>query len=59
MINVGANGTFIDGKRVEQTKAIDGMIFCLANADPKILININLKSESNQARSDSDRKRIT
>lgn len=56
VINVGANGTFIDGKRFEQTKAVDGMIFCLASAGPKILINLNLKSESNQARSDLDRQ---
>lgn len=57
VINVGANGTYIDGNRVEQTKAIDGMIFCLASSGPKILIN--LKSESNEARSDSGQQMRT
>ena len=59
VINVGANGTYIDGKRVEQTKAMDGMIFRLASAGPKILINLSLKSESNQAQFDPDREMIT
>ena len=27
VVNIGSNGTYIDGKRVEQTKAVDGMIF--------------------------------
>ena len=44
VVNIGSNGTYIDGKRVEQTKAIDGMIFRLASSGPKILIKIEAES---------------
>ena len=40
VVNIGANGTYIDGKRVEHTPAKDGMIFRLASSGPKILIKI-------------------
>ncbi len=51
VINLGSNGTYIDGERVEQTKALDGMIFRLAKSGPKILIKI--ESDLNQDQSDS------
>lgn len=50
VVNVGSNGTYIDGERIEQTKALDGMIVRLAKSGPKILIKI--KSSSNQEQSD-------
>ena len=50
VINIGSNGTYIDGKRVEQTKALDGMIVRLAKSGPKILIKI----ESNDSQEQSD-----
>jgi len=40
VVNVGSNGTYIDGERVEQTKALDGMVVRLAKSGPKILIEI-------------------
>jgi len=43
VVNVGSNGTYINGERVEQTKALDGMIFRLAKSGPKILIDIKSK----------------
>ena len=45
VINIGSNGTYIDGKRVEQTKALDGMVFRLASSGPKISIKIEAESE--------------
>jgi pSer/pThr/pTyr-binding forkhead associated (FHA) protein len=51
VVNLGSNGTYIDGKRVEQTKVVDGMIVRLATSGPKILIKI--ESTSNPERSDS------
>ncbi len=57
VINLGSNGTYIDGKPVEQTKAIDGMILRLASSGPKILIK--LESESNPDQSDLDRQART
>jgi pSer/pThr/pTyr-binding forkhead associated (FHA) protein len=41
IINLGANGTYIDGERINKTLAADGMIIRLASSGPKILININ------------------
>lgn len=49
VVNIGSNGTYIDGKRVEQTKAVDGMIFRLASSGPKILIKIEAKSGENSS----------
>lgn len=40
VVNLGANGTYIDGKRVTQTLATDGMVMRLASSGPKILIKI-------------------
>ncbi|MEL6929771.1 MAG: FHA domain-containing protein [Cyanobacteria bacterium J06600_6] len=40
VVNVGSNGTYINGERVEQTKALDGMIVRLAKSGPKIMIKI-------------------
>ncbi len=51
VVNLGSNGTYIDGERVEQTKALDGMIVRLAKSGPKILIKI--ESDLNQDDSDS------
>ncbi len=40
VVNVGANGTYIKGKSVNKTLAIDGMIVSLASSGPKIQIHI-------------------
>ncbi|MEO0013307.1 MAG: hypothetical protein RLZZ535_1696 [Cyanobacteriota bacterium] len=50
VVNVGSNGTYIDGERVEKTTALDGMIVRLAKSGPKILLKI--ESSSNQQQSD-------
>ncbi len=41
VINLGANGTYINGERVNKALAVDGMIIRLASSGPKILINLN------------------
>ncbi|MFM2311383.1 MAG: hypothetical protein RLZZ04_659 [Cyanobacteriota bacterium] len=61
VINIGSNGTYIDGERVEHTAAFDGMIVRLAKSGPKILLKI--ESDSNQEQSDTaisqgNRKRL-
>ncbi len=48
VVNVGANGTYIDGKKVDQTTVTDGMIIRLASSGPKILIKIESESDSRQ-----------
>jgi hypothetical protein len=69
VVNLGANGTYIDGKRITKTPAMDGMIMRLASSGPKILIKIESSSanqpHSNDANSQLEtgrgmqRKRIT
>ena len=49
VVNVGSNGTYIDGERIEQTKASDGMIFRLAKSGPKILIKIESSDNLDQS----------
>ena len=52
VVNLGANGTYIDGKRVNQTVAQDGMIIRLASSGPKILIKIESDTSSNEENDD-------
>ena len=54
VVNVGSNGTYIDGERIEKTKALDGMIVRLAKSGPKILLKI--ESSSSQDQSDGANK---
>jgi pSer/pThr/pTyr-binding forkhead associated (FHA) protein len=42
--NLGANGTFFDGKPVQKKTIIDGMIIRLASSGPQIQINIKESS---------------
>ncbi|MCC0178768.1 FHA domain-containing protein [Waterburya agarophytonicola K14] len=58
VVNVGSNGTYIDDKRIEQTKAVNGMIFRLASSGPKILIKIETESDAEQLNSSEEQSRI-
>lgn len=40
IVNLGANGTFMDGKRLTKTPVFDGMIIRLASSGPQIQIRI-------------------
>ena len=57
VINIGSNGTYIDGKRVEQTKALDGMVFRLASSGPKISIEIEAEAEGETSDSAGEQSR--
>ncbi|MEB3312289.1 MAG: FHA domain-containing protein [Snowella sp.] len=39
-VNVGANGTYVNGQAITKVPVIDGMIVRLASSGPKIQINI-------------------
>jgi pSer/pThr/pTyr-binding forkhead associated (FHA) protein len=54
VVNLGANGTYIDGKRITKTLAVDGMIMRLASSGPKILIKIESESLLGTQENDSD-----
>lgn len=41
IVSLGANGTYIDGKRITQIPVEDGMIIRLASSGPKIQIHID------------------
>jgi pSer/pThr/pTyr-binding forkhead associated (FHA) protein len=38
--NLGANGTFLNGKAIEKTAAVDGMVVRLATSGPQIQIRL-------------------
>jgi pSer/pThr/pTyr-binding forkhead associated (FHA) protein len=40
IVSLGANGTYIDGKRITQISVVDGMIIRLASSGPKIQIRL-------------------
>ncbi|NJL02733.1 MAG: FHA domain-containing protein [Spirulinaceae cyanobacterium SM2_1_0] len=40
VVNLGANGTYIDGKRITKMPVIDGMVIRLASSGPQIQIRI-------------------
>ncbi|GAB4523745.1 MAG: hypothetical protein Tsb0014_01580 [Pleurocapsa sp.] len=48
VVNLGANGTYIDGQRIDQIQAADGMIIRLASSGPKILIKIESDSDDQE-----------
>ena len=56
VINVGANGTYVDGKRVDHLKIVNGMIIRLASSGPKIQIHIG-SSESHGNENSAQGKR--
>jgi len=39
-INLGTNGTYIDGKRIDKIMVSDGIVIRLARSGPKIQINL-------------------
>lgn len=39
-VNVGANGTYLNGQAITTVSVIDGMVFRLATSGPQIQINI-------------------
>jgi pSer/pThr/pTyr-binding forkhead associated (FHA) protein len=41
IVNLGTNGTYLDGKRVAQARAENGMVIRLARSGPNIQINIS------------------
>ncbi|MBD1921433.1 FHA domain-containing protein [Microcoleus sp. FACHB-831] len=40
VVSLGANGTYIDGKRINQVAVVDGLIIRLASSGPKIQIRM-------------------
>ncbi|MGK7935303.1 MAG: FHA domain-containing protein [Xenococcaceae cyanobacterium] len=55
LVNLGANGTYIDGKRITKTMIVDGMVMRLASSGPKILIKLEPASEPEHNNQDEDK----
>jgi pSer/pThr/pTyr-binding forkhead associated (FHA) protein len=49
VVSLGANGTYLDGKRITQVPVVDGMVIRLASSGPKIQIRIgSIQAEGKQ-----------
>ena len=55
LVNLGANGTYVDGKRITKTLVVDGMVMRLASSGPKILIKIESASEQEEDTNDEQK----
>jgi pSer/pThr/pTyr-binding forkhead associated (FHA) protein len=47
LINLGSNGTFINGKKINKVLVKDGMVIRLASSGPKIKITLPQNTENN------------
>lgn len=41
LVNLGANGTYVEGNPISTRTVVDGMIFRLASSGPKFQIHLN------------------
>lgn len=48
VVSLGANGTYLDGKRISHVPAQDGMIIRLARSGPNVQIHLEPSLRSNQ-----------
>ncbi|MDY7015936.1 MAG: FHA domain-containing protein, partial [Cyanobacteriota bacterium] len=48
IVNLGANGTYLDGKRINKAPVVDGMIVRLASSGPQIQIRLDSSEENNK-----------
>ena len=56
LVSLGTNGTYVDGKRVEQVIITDGMVIRLASSGPKIKILIDSTNQkANSKRTEPER----
>lgn len=46
VVNLGANGTYVDGKRMDKVPVVNGMVIRLASSGPQIRIHLEGTSES-------------
>jgi pSer/pThr/pTyr-binding forkhead associated (FHA) protein len=50
IVNIGANGTYVNGKKVDKLPVVDGMIVRLASSGPQIKIQIEPEEKHNSHR---------
>lgn len=49
VVNLGANGTYIDGKRIDIVPVVDGMVIRLASSGPQIQIQLGSSAYKNRS----------
>jgi len=59
LVNLGSNGTFINGKKINKVLVKDGMIIRLASSGPKIKITLSHDEESDNVAQSQQPKRQT
>jgi pSer/pThr/pTyr-binding forkhead associated (FHA) protein len=52
IVNLGANGTYLDGKRINKAPVVDGMIVRLASSGPQIQIRLDSGDQSDKITSE-------
>lgn len=57
LINLGSNGTFINGKKINKVLVKNGMVIRLASSGPKIKITLNDTEDSTTAEQTQPSKR--
>jgi len=57
LINLGSNGTFINGKKINKVLVKDGMVIRLASSGPKIKITLNESGDSSASAQTQQPKR--
>ncbi|AFY37540.1 Forkhead-associated protein [[Leptolyngbya] sp. PCC 7376] len=57
VVNLGTNGTYIDGKRVDECEAQDGLVIRLASSGPKIQIRLKSNTSVDDSAKSSKSKR--
>ncbi|BAQ64859.1 FHA domain-containing protein [Geminocystis sp. NIES-3709] len=57
LVNLGSNGTFINGKKINKVLVKDGMIIRLASSGPKIKITLSQEVESDTSKQGQQSKR--
>ncbi len=58
VVNLGANGTYLDGKRIERSPIQDGMVIRLARSGPNIQIHFKQSEPSSRQAIAAERKRV-
>jgi len=59
VVNLGANGTYLEGKRIAKTAVFDGMVIRLASSGPQIQIRIEPGESVDKLKTGSRRRNST
>ena len=54
VVSLGTNGTYLEGKRIDQVPAEDGLVIRLARSGPNIQINLAAQSQNSSVTSIKD-----